>query len=182
MRRGCLVLAGVIVGACLVGWVVLWYAALPRLRGGVQAGLADGIGTEVAARLPATPAGEGGRYVLTEADLESSLSGATAEGGGAGSVEGLDVEISPGGFALGIRTAGGQSATYTGVPAVEAGQLVIREMRSDSEVLQVFLPAEDLAGAIAQGVNGTLTAQGAVLDGLALREGEIELRTAPAGA
>jgi hypothetical protein len=165
------------VGLCIGGWVLLWYAGLPRLREGVQAGLADGIGTEVAARLPTVVPGEigPGSYVVTAEELERAL-GSTVQGG---TVQGITVDFSPSGLALGVRTEGGQTATYTGVPAVEDGRLVLRDMRSDSDVLDLFLPAEDLGAAIADGVNRTLAAQDLLLDGVELGVGRLELHLVP---
>lgn len=181
MRRGCLVATVVIVGLCIGGWVLLWYAGLPRLRGGIQEGLAEGIGTEIATRFSATPsAAGGGSYVVTAAELEQALGGGTAGDGPGGGVEGLDVDISPTGFALGVRTAGGQAATYRGVPAAADGRLVVREMRGDSDLLEVFLPAADLAAAIEDGVNRSLAAEGLILEAVELRAGEIALRTTAA--
>jgi len=177
LRRGCLIGVVAVVALCIGGWVLLWYAGLPRLREGVQAGLTEGIGTEVAARLPTVVPGEivPGSYVVTAEELQRALGG-TVQGG---SVQGITVDFSPSGLALGIQTEGGQAATYTGVPAVEDGRLVLRDMRSDSDVLDLFLPADDLGAAVADGVNRALAAQNLLLDGVELGNGQLELRLAP---
>lgn len=180
MRRGCLIgLIGVI-GLCLGGWVLLWYAGLPAVRGEVRADLVEGVGTEIARNLPAASAVgiAPGSYVITAADLEQAL-GANFTGGG--SVQGLSIDISPAGVSLGITAEGGQAATYTGVPATADGRLILRDMRSDNEVLEFFLPAQELGQAIADGVNQALAADRLILEGVELSDGRIELRTAPLG-
>lgn len=166
---------------CVGGWAFLTYVTLPRVREGAGGALADGVGTEVARRLSGTP-GEAiaaGTTVITAAELERALAGTLGPGGAGGGVQNLTIEFTPAGVALGIRAEGGQTATYTGLPAVEDGRLVLRDMRSDSDLLDLFLPADDLGRAIADGVNRTLAADNLVLEGIELGDGQIELQTAP---
>ncbi len=166
---------------CIGGWGVLTYVTLPRVRQGASGALADGVGTEVARRLPeaASPGGEpaAGTTVITAEELERALAETFGQGGNGGSVQNLAVDFGPAGVALGLQAEGGQAATYTGVPAVEDGRLVLRDMASDSGVLEFFLPADELGRAIADGVNQALAADGLRLEGLELGEGRIELRT-----
>ena len=174
-RRGCLIVVLGFLGLCVVGCGVGYFVGVPWLRGNVRDSIRDGIATEVAVQIPAVPGAgvEPGTYQFTEAELLRNLR-ATSEDA---NIDDLLLDISPSGLKLGLTVPGNQDGTYEGVPTVENGRLVIEDMSVDNDGLEFLLPADDLAGAIEDGVNDYLAANGQHLTAVNLGDGTLSLTT-----
>ena len=177
MRRGCMIFVLGALGLCVVGGVLGWLVGVPRLRDGLQDGVRDGIATEVANQIPADAGGEvpPGRYTFTEGELQAGLADEAGD-----QVEDVLIDLSPTGIRLGFVAQGDQELNYRGLPAAENGRFVVQDMEATNGLLDFVFPADDLAAAIEDAVNGYLTESGLRLQAVELGEGELTLETEPA--
>lgn len=169
-----------IVGAVIAGILLLCCCAFVTVplvvtRSLLPRAIRHGLNTEVARQLRATP-GRGvapGSYQITEQELQQSLRGSTDSR----SVNNIFVHLTPAGIAIGL-TSGNRSFTYSGAPAVENGQLVMRNMHVDSRVLGFFLTPGAFGNAIEDAVNNYLAENGLRLAAVQLGNGTLTLTTA----
>ena len=177
MRRGCMIFALGALGLCVVGGILGWLVGVPRLRDNLRDGVRDGIATEVAAQIPAGAGGEvpPGRYTFTEDELQAGLAEEAGD-----QVEDVLIALSPTGIRLGFVAQGDQEFNYRGVPAAENGRFVVQNMEATNGVLDFLLPADDLATAIEDAVNGYLGENNLRLQAVELGDGELTLETEPA--
>ena len=177
LRRGGLFSSVAVLGLCVIACAVTWFVGVPAFQDAVREDVEDGVATEVARRIPRTARGaaQPGSYVITQESLRRQLM-AEAEDTNAQDVV---LQITPSGLELGFTTRG-QDVTYSGTPVAEDGRLVIRDIQTDTDWLGFILPADDLAQAIEDGVNGYLAENRLRLDAVELGDGAMTLTTGPA--
>lgn len=176
MRRGCLFgLVGAF-GLCVVGCGLLYFLALPNIRDSVQSALEDGMTTVVAGQIPAIDGvALPDTYEITQEELQQSI----AANLGSGTMDDIQLTIDPvTGFSIGLSSQGGQGATYTGLPTVEDGKLVLTNMESSDGFLDFVVPADRIGDAIEDAVNGYLAANGLTIQSLEVLDGKIDIVTA----
>lgn len=173
-RRGCLFGVIGLLAACLIICGVGYFVYLPRARDSIARDVKEGVGTAIAQYI-ATPAVGPGTYTITANSLSSQLTDQAKDFG----VDKVTVEIHQTGLKLGLHLSN-SDLNYTGQPAAENGQFVVHNVKADNGGASFLLPADKLAGAISDGVNGVLNAQGLALTGLHLGEGAMTLTTTPA--
>jgi hypothetical protein len=93
-------------------------------------------------------------------------------------VEDFTLTISPSEIEVGFDS-NSRSATYSGQLAAVDGRLEVQDMSTSSGLLDFLFPAGDVANAIEDGVNDYLEANGLVLNGVTMGEGEITLDVGP---
>jgi hypothetical protein len=179
-KRIWLILAGSILGLCVLSCVALFALGVPAIREGLHDEIEEAVATEVARQIPAPPEGtaEPGEYTITESSLQDSLKANLQDEEGRD--EDVFVDITTVHIEVGVVSRG-QSATYTGVPVAENGELVLRDVESSSRFLSFLLPADDFAEAIEDAVNGYLADNNLSLAALTLTDDGIVLTTVAAG-
>lgn len=180
-KRIWLIIAGSILGLCVLSCAAIFFLGIPAVREGLRDEIEQSVSTEVAQQIPAPPGGEAqpGEYTITEESLQTSLRGnLDEEGDSAGDVF---VDITPTGIEIGIISRG-QTATYGGVPIAENGRFVVRDAESSSRFLSFLLPSDEFGEALEDAVNNYLTDNSLELSALELTDGAIVLTTVPAGA
>jgi hypothetical protein len=166
-------LFGILVICCVLGFFV----GLPRVRDELQDSVQEAVATEVAQQIPAIPGigAEPGTYTITEESLESSM----RESADSGDNNDWQVRITPEQMSFGVVTSG-RDATYTGVPAAENGQFVMRDMDTNNRFFDFILSPDDLGDAISGSVNRYLAENNLQLESLELQDGQIILTTVAA--
>lgn len=172
MSRRLLFVAVAVLAACLVCCGVLYFVALPRARDQVNDGIRDGVASEIAGRISSAGSAAPGTYVITASDLLDRIQDTTS--GNDANVEDFTLTISPAEIEVGFDS-NSQSATYTGQLAAVDGRLEVQNMSTSSGLLNFLFPADDVAGAIENGVNDYLDANGLTLNGVTMGDGEITL-------
>jgi hypothetical protein len=170
-RRLLFVVVGVL-AACLICCGVLYFVALPRARDQVNDGIRDGVASEVAGQIASAGSAAPGTYVITQDELLDRIRSTTS--GNDANVEDFTLTITPSQIEVGFDSSS-QSATYTGQVAAVDGRLEVQNMSTSSGLLNFLFPADDVAGAIEDGVNEYLDANGLVLNGLTMGDGQITL-------
>lgn len=170
-RRLLFVVVGVL-AACLICCAVLYFVALPRARDQVNDGIRDGVASEVAGQIASAGSAAPGTYVITADDLLGRIQAETS--GNDANVDDFTLTISPSEIEVGFDS-NSQSATYTGQLAAVDGRLEVQNMSTSSGLLDFLFPADDVAEAIEDGVNDYLEANGLVLNGLTMGDGQITL-------
>lgn len=178
MKKGCLIGASVVMVLCLVACGLGYFVGLPRLRDSVRDGVRDAISTEVAIQIPAGAGGTAapGTYSITAQELQQSLAANVNNS----TVDDIIVRINQGGFEFGFKTSGGQETTYSGVPTIVDGKLVMTNMHASDGRLNWFFPAKDLGKAIEEAVNTYLAANNLSVSDLTLEDGSVTFDTVAA--
>ncbi|MGH2532071.1 MAG: hypothetical protein ACRDJW_07155 [Thermomicrobiales bacterium] len=178
MRRGCLIAAVAVLGLCVIGCGLIWFVLLPRVQDEIAGEFEDAVATSVAG-IPGVTDVSAGTVVVTEQMLSESFTG-YVEGTEGVDVENIGVNITPAGIEI-IFDLTDQNATYSGQVAAEGGELVVRDMEVDPSQMGWFVPANKMAGAIEDGVNGVLAQNNLRLTAVELGDGQMTLTTEPAG-
>lgn len=176
MRRGCLFGAGGLLVLCLLLCGVGYFVGLPRFQEQVSDTIDYSISTVVAEQIPAVGgAAAPGQYVLTQQEIQDSIA-ANIEG----NVQDLIIRIDESGITFGLIAEQGAETTYSGVPTVENGRLVMSNMKTTDGFLDFFYPADKLGNAIERAVNDYLAANNLGIQSLTLAQGELRLNTVAA--
>lgn len=172
-RRGLIIGVLALLGLCVLGCALVVIAGIPAFRGEVRDGVHDTFATEIA-RQPTPLAGSGsadGSYTLTAASLEAGLRENLED---EEADEDLIVRITSTSFDIGI-TSQGQDAIYTGTPAAENGEFVIRDMSTENSLVSYLLSPETIANAIEEAINDHLAARNERLTAVQLADGSMTL-------
>lgn len=175
VKKGCLIGVSVVLVLCLAACGLGYFVGLPRVRDSVRDGIRDAISTEVAVQIPATGGGSAapGDYTITALELQNSL----AANFNSSTVDDIIVRINQAGFEFGFKASGGQETTYSGLPSVENGKLVMTNMKASDGTIDWFFPAKDLGKAIEQAVNNYLAENNLQIADLTLNDGSITFET-----
>jgi hypothetical protein len=177
-RRGWLIGIAAVFGFCVIACLATVVFGLPAFRGNVKDSIQEGVSTEVARQIPATPGQSAppGDYVITAESLQQSL---RENANDSSDAENVLIRITTVGIDIGI-TSRGQEATYSGKPAAEDGRFVIQNFETNSRFLSFIIPADDLADAIEKAVNGYLQQNNLQVQSVELTSGAMTLTTVPA--
>ncbi|MGH2560593.1 MAG: hypothetical protein ACRDJH_16135 [Thermomicrobiales bacterium] len=174
MRRGCLIAVVAVLGLCGIGCGLVWFVVLPRIQDEIAGEFEDAVATSVAG-IPAITDVRAGTAVVTEQMLNESFTG-NVEGSEGVDVENIVANITPAGVEI-VFDLTDQDATYSGQVVAEDGALVVRDMEVDPSQMGWFVPADKMAGAIEDGVNGVLEANNLRLRSVELGDGQMTLTT-----
>ncbi len=155
-RRGCLMSVAAILGLSLICCLLLIFVGWPRFQDTIADGISDGLSTEVAEQVG--PGGvdlEPGTYTISMTELEQQLANADSTQG----VDDIAFSTENGEINLEFGS-GGQTFGYSGVPIAQNGELVLTDVTVDGGLPDWIFPADTLASAIENGVNGYFQAQG----------------------
>jgi hypothetical protein len=172
MSRRSLYVVVAVLGACLICCGVVWFVALPRARDAVNDGLRDAVASEMAQQIAPQGAAAPGTYTITAEDLLARIQAETS--GNDANVDDFTLNITSSQIEVGFNSSS-QTANYTGQLAAVDGKLDVQNMTTSSGLLNFLFPADGVAKAIEQGVNNYLEANGLVLNGLTMGDGEITL-------
>lgn len=174
-RRGWLIAVAAIFGLCVIACLATIVIGLPSFRDNVKEEIRDGVATEVARQIPATPGQSAppGDYVITAEALQQSLRDNAENGDEA---ENVVIRITVSGIEVGV-TSRGQEAVYSGTPTARDGRFVIDEMSSNSRFLSFILPPGDMADAIEDAVNTYLQENNLQVQSVTLDNGQMTLTT-----
>jgi hypothetical protein len=173
-RRSLFVIVGVL-ALCLVCCGAVYFVALPRARDAVNDGLRDAVASEVAGQIAPSGSASPGTYVITASELLARIQDETS--GNDANIDDFTLAITPDQIEVGFNSSS-QTANYTGQLEAVDGRLDVQNMTTSSGLLDFLFPADDVAGAIEDGVNNYLEANGLVLTGLTMGDGEITLDVA----
>lgn len=173
MRRwfmiGCLGLLGL----CVVCGGLGFFVGLPRVRDGLQDGVAEFGATEVAEIFAIPGAAGPGRYELTEADINARIQ---AENPDAQNIDDWLIDITPAGYDVGF-SASGEEVSYTGHLVAENGRLAVTDTAADATFFEWFFSAGAMGDAIERSFNTWLDANNLTLTDVELGDGVVTLVT-----
>ncbi len=173
MRRffmfGCLGLLGL----CVVCSGLGYFLGLPRIRDGLQDGVAEFGATEIAEILGTPSAAGPGAYTLTEADINARIQ---AENPEAQNIDDWLINITSAGYDVGF-TASGEEVSYSGSLIAENGRLAVTNTEADATFFEWFFSANAMGDAIERSFNTWLDANNLTLTDVQLGEGELTLVT-----
>lgn len=173
MRRGFMIGCFGLLGLCVICAGVGYFAGLPRVRDGLQDGVANFGATEIAEIFAIPGAAGPGIHTLTEADINARIQ---AENPDTNNIDDWLIDITPAGYDVGF-SANSEAVSYSGNMVAENGRLSVTNTEADATFFEWFFSAGAMGNAVERSFNTWLDANNLTLTDVQLADGEVTLVT-----
>lgn len=173
MRRGLMIGCLGLLGLCVICSGLGFFVGLPRIRDGLEDGVAEFGATEIAEIFAIPGAAGPGTHTLTEAAINARIQ---EENPDAQNIEDWLIDITPAGYEVGF-SASGDDVSYSGDLVAEDGRLRVIDTEADATFFEWFFSAGAMGDAIERSFNTWLDANNLTLTDVQLADGEVTLVT-----